>query len=88
MANVGQHNFQITNKKNLSLDCSLTVVFLRSNSELFEELLKESLNCNIPENICYAESGSDFPAACKFPFIEDGKEFYGCTDVNSPDMSK
>ena len=84
----GLHNFQISTQAGLNLSCSVGAGYLQKSKTLSQEMLEESLTCNLPENTCYAEGGSDYPAGCIFPFINDGREFHACTDVNSPDPAK
>jgi len=84
----GVHNFQISTQTGLNLSCSVGAGLLKSSKTLSQDMLEDSLTCKLPENTCYAESGSDFPAGCIFPFIDDGREFHACTDVNSPDPSR
>ena len=84
----GLHNFQISTQTGLNLSCTVGAGMLRSTSTLSQDLLEDSLTCHLPDNTCYAEAGSDFPASCVFPFIDEGREFHACTDLNSPDTSK
>ena len=85
---LGVHEFQITVINAINLTCSVGVAFLKSKKSLSQEMLDQSLTCALPEGICMADSGNDYPAACIFPFVDDSREFHACTDVNSPDPSK
>jgi len=84
----GVHNFEISSQIGLNLSCSVGLGFLKSSKTLSKEVMEDTLKCSLPENSCFAESGSDSPAACVFPFIDEGRQFKACTDVNSPDPNK
>ena len=81
---LGLHSFTVPTKKGLTLSCSTGTAFLPSSSSLSKEVMEESFSCSLPENTCRTEGGPDYPAACAETFINDGRQFYACTDVNSP----
>ena len=84
----GVHSFDISSESGLTLSCSVGLGFLKSSKTLSKDVIEDTLTCTLPENSCYAESGSHSPAGCVFNFIDEGKEFKACTDVNSPDPTK
>ena len=55
---------------------------------LSNEILEQSLSCEPVEDSCMTVGGNDFPAKCKTPFIDEGRNYFACTDVNSPDPSR
>ena len=70
------------------MSCSFSAVFLSSLKSLSLEAIRDSISCSLPEDVCFTDSGNDYYSSCVFPFIDNGKQFKACTDVNSKNENR
>ena len=68
----------------LDFDCDFGTAFLEFNKTLSTVLLEDTITCNANPSTCMTIGGNVPYSNCTFPFINDGREFQACTDVNHP----